>query len=74
VNKRSRFKTLRAYVEAQPRLKSQNDIARELGISPSALSSYLSGVRMPGREVALRISAKCGIPLENLLTPEAKAS
>lgn len=70
VNKRSRFKTLRAFIDAQPRQKTQGDIARELGVSESALSSYLSGARIPAREVALRISSHCGIPLENLLNPE----
>jgi transcriptional regulator with XRE-family HTH domain len=62
-------------VDAQPRQKTQGDIARELGVSESALSSYLSGARIPSREIALRIASQCGIPLENLLDPEvAKAS
>lgn len=62
-------------MDAQPRQKTQGDIARELEVSESALSSYLSGARIPNREVALRIAKKTGIPLESLLTGvEAKAS
>lgn len=64
---RSRFKTLRDYVNAQPRTKTQNEIAKELGIAPSALSQYLNGVRTPSKEIALRLSDEIGIPLENLL-------
>jgi transcriptional regulator with XRE-family HTH domain len=67
---RSRFKTLRDYVNAQPRTKSQNEIAEDLGISPSALSLYLNGHRIPAREIALRLSRQCGVPLESLLDPE----
>lgn len=67
----SRFKTLREYVNAQPRQKTQGAIARDLGISDSMLSNYLSGARIPGRETALRLSSQCGIALEGLLNPEA---
>ena len=67
MNKRSRFKTLRDYVDAQPRRKTQGDIAVELGVSESALSSYLSGARTPSREIALRLSRQFGIKLESLL-------
>lgn len=78
MNKRSRFKTLREFIDAQPRSKTQGAIAKELGVSESALSSYLSGARFPSREIALRLSAQCGIPLESLLSPDlrpaAKAS
>ena len=74
MNNHSRFKTLREYVDAQPRRKTQGDIARELGISSSALSSYLSGTRVPGREVGLRLSRLCNIPLENLLNVERRVS
>lgn len=74
MNKRSRFKTLRQFVDAQPRSKSQNDIAADLGISPSALSSYLSGARVPSREVAFRLTKLTGVSLESLLGGMAQAS
>jgi plasmid maintenance system antidote protein VapI len=74
VKKRSRFKTLREYVEAQPRQKSQGDIARELGMSESALSCYLNGKRTPGRLMGIRLSKELGIPLENLLNPDTEQS
>jgi transcriptional regulator with XRE-family HTH domain len=67
---RSRFKTLRDYVNAQPRTKSQNEIAEELGITPSMLSEYIHGRRVPSKETALRISRQCHISLENLIDPE----
>lgn len=70
MNKRSRFKTLREYVHSQTRGKTQGDVARELGVSESSLSSYLSGARIPTREVALRIAKQCGVSLESLLDPE----
>lgn len=73
VNRRSRFKTLREYVDRQPRQKNQGDIARDLGISESALSSYLTGARIPSRGVALRLEEKTGIPVQNLIDP-ARAS
>jgi len=75
VKTQSRFKTLRAYVDAQPRRKKQNEIARELGLAPSQLSLYLTGLRTPSRETALRLSRDHGFDLERLLDPEeAKAS
>ena len=70
----SRFKTLRAYVDAQPRRKTQNEIAGELGLSASQLSLYLTGARIPSRDVALRLSEQFSISLQGLLAPEAKAS
>jgi len=72
----SRFKTLRAYVDAQPRRVTQNEIADSLGLSPSQLSLYLTGLRIPGRAVALRLSRDHDISLEGLLDPpqEARAS
>lgn len=70
MKKTSQFKTLREYVDAKTSGLNQGDVARELGISQSALSSYLSGVRTPSREIALRIAKHTGISLETLLTSE----
>lgn len=75
MNKRSRFKTLREYVDAQPRSKTQGDIARELEVSESALSGYLSKARTPNKDTAERLAKKTGIPVQYLLYPEmAQAS
>lgn len=71
---RPRFQTLREYVNAQPRTKTQSDIAAELDIAPNTLSQYLGGHRTPSREIALRLASQCDISLEGLLDPEAKAS
>jgi transcriptional regulator with XRE-family HTH domain len=54
VKRTSRYKTLRAYVDAQPRRRKQSEIARELGLSESQLSLYLTGARIPSRDVALQ--------------------
>lgn len=70
----SRFKTLRAYVDAQPRRKTQNEIAEELGLSPNMLSLYVTGARIPSREVALRLARDHGFDLESLLDPERKTA
>lgn len=72
---RPRYKTLRAYVDAQPRGKVLADIAADLGLTVSALNAYLGGHRLPGREVALRLSSDYDIDLAGLLDPKlAKAS
>lgn len=66
----SQFKTLRGYVDSQPRTKTQGDIASELGLAENTLSQYLGGHRIPSREVALRLSRDFDISLEGLLDPE----
>lgn len=70
----SQFKTLRGYVNAQPRTKTQGDIAVELGIAENTLSQYLGGHRTPSREVALRLSREFDISLEGLLDPDSVQS
>lgn len=70
----SQFKTLRDYVDAQPRTKTQGEIAQELDIAENTLSQYLGGHRTPSREIALRLHRDHGIDLEGLLDPEAVAS
>jgi transcriptional regulator with XRE-family HTH domain len=64
-----RYKTLRAYVNAQPRTITQAEIARSMGLPDNTLSVYLSGKRFPNRETALRLSRDFGIALEGLLDP-----
>jgi transcriptional regulator with XRE-family HTH domain len=67
------YKSIKAFVEAQPRSKSIPDIAKELGITPAALYAYLSRHRFPSRETALRISREFNISLNGLLNPDAEA-
>lgn len=56
-------------MNAQPRTKTQGDIARELALAENTLSQYLGGHRFPAREVALRLHRDFGISLEGLLDP-----
>ena len=60
---------MRDYVAAQPRTKTQYDIARELDVAPNTLSVYLSRNCVADKFIARRISLQCDIPLENLLFP-----
>lgn len=61
------YKSLRAYVDAQPRTQTLEDIAASLKLTRPALVSYLGGHRVPGRLTAKRLSKKTGVPLETLL-------
>jgi transcriptional regulator with XRE-family HTH domain len=72
MKRRSQFKTLRDYVDAQPRRVTQNEIAERLGVSPSTLSNYLRGHRVPDREQALHIARNFSIDLEGLLDPSSR--
>jgi plasmid maintenance system antidote protein VapI len=77
MKRRSRFKSLRDYVNAQPRTKRNPEIARELGLTPGSLAAFLGWHRVPNRDTALRLSKDFGIDLQGLLEPpqdEAKAS
>lgn len=67
------YRTLKEFVNAQPREREYQDMAAELGILPSQLSQYLNGARTPSREIALRLSREFNISLEGLLDPEAAA-
>lgn len=69
----SRFKSLRDYVDAQPRGKTQGDIARDLGIAESTLSQYLNG-QAARRSIAERIAEQTGVPLIALLDPPEAAT
>lgn len=67
--RRSRFKTLRDYVEAHKGTKTQGKIARDLGLAANTLSQYLNGHRIPQRDVALRLARELDISLEGILNP-----
>lgn len=44
--------------------KSQNDLAREIGISPAYLSMILAGIRRPSLFVACKLEKATGIPAQ----------
>lgn len=46
------------------RLK-QYELARLIGVTDSYLSQLLSGRRKPGRDIAIRIEAQTGIPVQS---------
>ncbi len=50
---------------------SKTDFAELLGISPSAVSRYVSGERTPRLHLAVRISKLTGVPVSHLI-PDAK--
>jgi plasmid maintenance system antidote protein VapI len=72
--RREKYPTLLAYVNAQPRTVSQNEIARRLGLSQSQLSLYIRGHRSPSKDTALRLSRQFGIALDGLLELQVRAS
>jgi len=46
---------------------TQNQLAKELGISAIFLSEIRRGKRTPRLELAIRITRHCGVPIESLL-------
>lgn len=74
------FTSLTQYFEAGDRAraflgwKTQRQVAREAGISEAHLSLIVAGKRRPSPEVARRLSATTGIPLDRLLPPDEPAT
>jgi transcriptional regulator with XRE-family HTH domain len=66
-----RYKTLADYLEQTG--KTQRYLATKLGITPAYVSFLVSGDRQPSLDLALRIEALTGVPLESLVS-EVKAS
>lgn len=54
--------------------KSDGELARNLGISKQAMSSYYSGVRAPDEFVCLRIAEALGKPLDSVIATVKAAS
>lgn len=69
---RGSFKTIKAYIDAQPRGMRQVDIANDLGIAHGLLSELKGGKRPVGGGLARRLSRLTGVPLESLLAAEPK--
>lgn len=47
--------------------KTQNELARELGISHAHLSQILNGIGQPSLDLAVALEAKTGIPVREFL-------
>lgn len=52
---------------------SQNQLARELGVSEAYLSMIVRRKRQPSLPVALRLEARTGIPVKAFLAPRRAA-
>ncbi len=55
-----------------PRGKSRDQIAREVGISRVHLQRIIAGQQTPSVEIALKLSAVLGLPVETLFQLDAK--
>ena len=70
---RRRYATLTAYFRATK--ASQADIAERVGVTPSAMSLYVRGKRIPQPAIALKLARVCNVSLESLLSAlESQAS
>lgn len=70
---RKRYATLEAFFKATR--ASQAEIAERVGVTPSAMSLYVRGKRIPQPAIALKLAQVCNVSLESLLRRlESKAS
>ena len=69
---RRQYASLREFFEAHPGL-SQADVANDVGVTPSAMSRYANGDRIPQPAIALKLSRRTGVSLESLLDPQQEA-
>lgn len=65
VMSRRRYATLRAFFETTR--ASQAEIAEKVGVTPSAMSLYVRGKRIPQPAIAIKLSEVCRVSLESLL-------
>jgi transcriptional regulator with XRE-family HTH domain len=63
---RRRYATLRGYFKATR--ARQAEIATRVGVSPSAMSLYVRGKRIPQPAIALKLAQVCSVSLESLLS------
>ena len=73
MGRKTRFRTIREFVDSHPRTISQNQIARKLGVAPPTLSQWLSGTFKPGLQTAIRLKKEYGIEVDGWLD-ESRAS
>ena len=69
---RRRHATLKAFFRATR--ASQAEIAARVGVTPSAMSLYVRGKRIPQPAIAIRLSHICNVSLESLLSPVERAA
>jgi len=67
---RRTYRTLNEYLSATA--TSQVAFARALDVQQSAVSQWVTGLRVPRPELALKIHKKTGIALEGLLNKKKK--
>lgn len=70
------YPNLRAFFKAQKDKATgvtAQDVADELGISYSYMSMIKWNEREPDLDLALRIQARCHVPLESLMRSERRA-
>ena len=67
-----RYATLKGFFKATR--ASQSEIAARVGVTPSAMSLYVRGKRIPQPAIALRLSQICNVSLESLLSPIERGS
>ncbi len=53
---------------------SQTEIAEKVGVTPSAMSLYVRGKRIPQPRIALELARVCSVSLESLLQAKERAS
>jgi len=61
-------RSLRAWLKGPPRIP-QHVLARKVGVNQSLISMLVTGDRLPGGQLALRLARVTGIPIEALLHP-----
>ena len=66
---RKRYPSLRAYLTATK--TTQEQLGRALGLPQARISGYVTGRVMPRPELALRIAAYTGVPVEALVRARA---
>jgi hypothetical protein len=65
------YPNLHAFFRNNPDVRMM-DIADELRISYSLLSMIKWGSRQPRLELAIKLSDRCGVPLESLILPKGR--
>lgn len=63
------MKTLQEYLDLTG--VTQTELAAILGVSPSTISNYAAGKRVPRLAMAVRLSRLTGVPVECLLMAAA---
>ena len=46
--------------------ETAEDLAKSIGVSPSAIAMYEIGQRIPRDEIKIKIAEHCGLPVEDI--------